>query len=56
MNTDRNKELIHQAILHILQADLKLACILVNQDLVGLPPELDLEEDGIVGTALTPWR
>jgi DNA polymerase III subunit gamma/tau len=53
MNTDRNKELIHQAILQILQADLKLICILITQDLVGLPPELNLEEDGIVGTALT---
>ncbi len=53
MNTDRNKELIQQAMLHIMQADLKLACILINQDMAGLPPELDLEEDGIVGTALT---
>ena len=53
MNTDRNKEFIHQAILSIIQADLKLACILINQDLSGLPPELDLEEDGIVGIALT---
>ncbi len=53
MNTDRNKELIRQAILSIMQADLKLACILINQDRSGLPPELDLEEDGIVGTALT---
>ena len=53
MNTDRNKELIHQAISNVLQAELKLVCILVTPDLVGLPPELNLEEDGIVGTALT---
>ena len=53
MNTERNTELTRQAIYHILQADIKLACIIASSDATGLPPELELEEDGLVGTALT---
>ena len=52
METAENLEVTRQAIQKILKADLAITCTVVSGKMSASPVDLDVDSDGIVGTAL----
>ncbi len=52
METAENVEVTRSAIQKILKIDLPVVCVVVSSKMSATPADLDVEADGIVGTAL----
>ena len=52
MDTPENLELTRQAIKDVCGIDITIRCVVNNRNGTAVPEDLDIESDGLVGTAL----